>query len=316
LSINNGDYGVNSVSNARQILRFTTVLRHLAAALLLLAGLWAAGLVMLSPGSAGSQRMVVAGVASGAAATPGTVVAESAQPSRTPFQPVTNTPTLTATLPPTLTPTATSSPTPIPTETSPPPPPPPQPTESSLPGSAEVRGLTGYPQSLPLSCESRSAVDWARFFGVSIGELEFQYALPSSDNPNKGFSGSPRGPGGLLPPNGYGAHAPPVAALLRAYGLNAHSRSSMSLEDLQAEIAAGRPVIVWVISSVLPGYGVSYTASDGETLTVAPFEHTVIVTAYGPGSITVQDGGMVYSRTTGQFLQSWAVLGYQAVVLE
>jgi uncharacterized protein YvpB len=249
--------------------------------------------------------------------------AHTATASRTPFQPVTNTPTPTQTPTPTststptptatatATATATSTHTPTPTETLPPPPP-----EDDLPAAAWVDGVTGYAQSLPLTCEARSAVDWARFFGVNIGEMQFQSALPVSANPNTGFVGSPRAERGMIPPNAYGVHAPPVAALLRSYGLNAYSQSDLSLRALRAEIAAGRPVIVWVIGNVWTGYGVAYTAPDGETLTVAPFEHTVIVTAYGPGTVTVVDGDMVYSPTLERFLQSWSVLGYQAVLME
>ncbi len=244
---------------------------------------------------------------------------------RTPFQPAENTPTPTptftptptatptATATPTQTPTATPTQTPTPTET----PPPPSPTpENLLPESAQVQGVIGYAQSLPLSCESRSAVDWARFFGVNIGELDFQYALPYTANPNTGFVGDPRHERGLIPPNSYGVHGPPVAALLRAYGLNAHSYSGLGFADLQKEIAAGRPVIAWVIGNVWAGYGRSYTAPDGETVTVAPFEHTVIVTGYGPDSVTVVDGNLVYSTTTEQFLRSWEVLGFMAIIIE
>jgi uncharacterized protein YvpB len=239
--------------------------------------------------------------------------------SPTPFQPVTNTPTRTASPTPTATDTPTSTPTETPTSTptttdTPPPTDTPSP-DDQLPEAAYVSDVTGYAQTLPLSCESRSAVDWARYFGVSISELDFQYALPVTDNPNTGFVGNPRGGRGNIPPASYGVHAPPVAALLRGYGLNAQSRSGMSLNDLRREIAAGRPVIVWVIGDVWTGYGVSYTASDGETLTVAAYEHTVIVTGYSAWGIQVVDGDQYFSASTEQFLASWGVLGNMGVVL-
>jgi uncharacterized protein YvpB len=240
-------------------------------------------------------------------------------PSLTPFLPVTNTPRPTHTPTPTQTPTFTPSPTQtetptdIPTDTAVPP------TETpsdGLPEAATVRGVYGAEQSLPLSCEARSAVDWARFFGVDIGEMDFQYALPISDNPNTGFVGDPRSGRGQIPPNPYGVHAAPVAALLRANGLNAQGYSGLGLVDLRREIADGQPVIVWVIGNVWNGSGVSYTASDGETLTVAPFEHTVILTAYTQNTVTVIDGALMYSTTTERFLASWGVLGNMAVIIE
>ena len=61
----------------------------------------------------------------------------------------------------------------------------PTPTPNSLPDSAFVNGVTGQSQSRPLSCESRSAVDLAAFWGVNISESEFLTGLPRSDNPTR-----------------------------------------------------------------------------------------------------------------------------------
>lgn len=241
---------------------------------------------------------------------------------RTPFQPAPNTrtptSTPTSTPTPTATATATATPTATPTQTSTSTSTPVPPTETpsdGLPAEAAVYGVYGYPQALPLSCEARSAVDWAGFFGVSIHELDFQSGLPVSDNPNTGFVGSPRGERGRLPPASYGVHAPPVADLLRTYGVNAQSITGFEWKEVRREIAAGRPVIAWVIGNVWTGYnGQSYTAADGETVTVVPYEHTVIVTGYTPSLVTVVDNDLVYSVSVERFLSSWSVLGNMVVV--
>lgn len=230
---------------------------------------------------------------------------------RTPFQP--QRPTATPSQSPT--PTATFTPTATATAT----PPPSEPTDTPLPdipAQAAVEGVNGYFQSLGLSCESRSSSDWARFFGVSIGELEFQERLPRSDNPEQGFVGNPRDIAGMIPPNSYGVHAGPVAELLRSYGLPAEARRWMSFENLQREIAAGQPVIVWVIGGVLPGRAVEYTASDGQTTVVAALEHTVMIVGYNESMVQVVDGGSYYSVSVSRFLTSWGVLENQAVVYD
>ncbi len=238
----------------------------------------------------------------------------SLTPSRTPFRAFTFTPTPLSSATPTATPTATATATITSTPTSPPTSTPlPPPPEPEIPDQASVRGLVGHPQSLGLSCEARSAVDWAAFFGVSIGEIEFLNNLPRSDNPEKGFVGNPSGAWGQIPPNPYGVHAPPVAALLRSYGLPADDDHNYSWDKLRTEIAQGQPVMVWVIGSVIRGYAVAYTASDGETVTVAPMEHTVIVVGYTPDSVTVVDNHLVYSVPLSRFLDSWGVLGNQAI---
>ena len=85
----------------------------------------------------------------------------------------------------------------------------------------KVLSVAGRAQALPLDCESRSAVDWAAYFGVSIGELDFLGKLPESDDPDAGFVGNAHGSLGQTPPGDYGVHAGPVADLLRAYGVSA-----------------------------------------------------------------------------------------------
>ena len=235
------------------------------------------------------------------ASQPATASPSPAASTRTPFVPLPVTPTPTQTLTPT--PTATFTPTATLTAT-------------PLPAEAYLSGLYGYPQAYELSCESRSAADWARYFGVAIDELDFLSRLPHSDDPNLGFVGSPHGWYGQIPPQPYGVHARPVARLLRDYGLDAKAHTGFTFQQLQAEISTGRPVIVWVVGQVVPGTAETYTTQAGEKVTVARFEHTVIVTGYGPDSVTVLDNHLVYSRSLSQFLDSWGVLGSLAVTLQ
>ncbi len=241
--------------------------------------------------------------------------------SPTPFQPLpTNTPTPTATPTntptPTSTPTSTATPTPLPTNTPLPIPTstPARNTEDGLPASASIDGVIGYAQTYPLTCESRSAVDWARFFGTSIDEMDFQAALPVSDNPEIGFTGPIDGFPGQIPPKPYGVHAPPVASVLREYGLTATAVRGFSFEKLKKQVAGGNPVIVWVIGNVWYGSPIDYTASDGSTVTVAHFEHTAIVVGYDEAGVTLVDNNLIYWRSTAAFLDSWGVLGNMAII--
>lgn len=188
---------------------------------------------------------------------------------------------------------------------------------AAAPAAGKVLNVAEGTQSLPLDCESRSAVDWAGYFGTSIGELDFLDHLPASDDPDVGFVGDARGGLGQIPPHDYGVHAGPVAALLRAYGVGARAAHGLDWNAVQAEIDAGRPVIVWVVGQVGYGTPASYTAaSTGHTTTVAAYEHTVMVIGYGADTVTVLDGGTgtAYTRSRAQFMASWGVLGNMAVV--
>ncbi len=237
----------------------------------------------------------------------------------TPFQPATPTPTFTVTYTPTPTdtptPTSTFTPTftPSPTETPLPTVPPPE----GLPSEAYITDITGYPQFANLDCESRTAVDFAAYFGISISETDFINQLPSSDNPNEGFVGSIYDEKGQIPPASYGVYAGPVAALLRAYGLNAWDQYWMNFDTIQSEVANGRPVMVWVIGNVWPGSGSStYVAASGASVTVANWEHTVMVIGYDPQYVTILDGNLIYQRDIGTFLSSWSILGNMGILVE
>lgn len=187
-----------------------------------------------------------------------------------------------------------------------------------LPDAAAVYGVNGHPQGRSLSCESRSAADWAAFWGVSISEETFLGELPRSDDPNLGFVGNPDDAWGAVPPWSYGVHAGPVADLLVAYGLPADARRDLAWEDLQAEIAANRPVIVWIIGQMWVGNPRQYTTSQGEDVTVAPFEHTMILVGYDEASIQAVDAysGATLTFSLRSFLLSWSALGNMAIVAE
>jgi len=191
---------------------------------------------------------------------------------------------------------------------------PPEPPD--IPNHAQINGVTGQGQSLPLDCEARSAVDWANYFDVQINELTFFDRLPESENPDKGFVGSVYGTWGQIPPNPYGVHAEPVARLLTKYGLEARAHRPLSWDQLRAEIAAGRPVITWIVGSVVNGIPEYYLPPDDELTIVARYEHTVIVTGYSSDSVTYLNGANSHTKSKEEFLQSWSALGNMAITAE
>ena len=195
----------------------------------------------------------------------------------------------------------------------------PSPTPVNLPPNAYVAGMTGQDQQLDLDCESRSAVDWAKHYGFNLNEIHFLNHLPRSDDPKVGFVGDPDGTWGNIPPNDYGVHAPPVAGLLRDYGLSAIAFKSLRWDDLRSQIASGNPVIVWIIGddslNIVNGTPHYYTASStGDLTIVAPYEHTVILIGYSPSDVTILNGSHFMDIPTIQFLDSWSALDFMAVI--
>ena len=192
----------------------------------------------------------------------------------------------------------------------------PTPPSPLLPSRAHVSGTTTHMQKYPLDCESRVAVDYAAFFGVRINEDNFFDRLPRSNNPDRGFVGNVMGTWGQIPPNSYGVHAEPVAALLRDFGVSAYAHEGMSWDELRAEIAAGKPVFVWDVGSVYNGWPTYYTASDGMVSIVANYEHVVQVIGYDlvDNTVEIMDNGNYYQRTIAQFLRSWSALDNMAII--
>lgn len=188
----------------------------------------------------------------------------------------------------------------------------------TIPDQAYISGVVGRAQQHTLSCETRSAVDVAAFWGVNFTENEFLKVLPKSKNPNDGFVGSVDDPWGYIPPASYGVHAAPIAKTLKKMGLKTRKFSNANANDLKEEIAAGKPVIVWVIGQMWPGTPRDYSPSKGETVTVAYHEHTMILTGYNKDYVQVIDSysGITQSYSWKTFLKSWAVLGNMAVVVD
>jgi uncharacterized protein YvpB len=288
----------------------------IASALMLAATILLVGFIFLQTGSV--EAAIPALLLQPVTTTPTPFPTHTPSITSTPFQPATPTQTFTVTLTPTPTetptPTATFTPvpptqTPLPTNTPAPP--------SVLPSEAYITDISGYPQITNLDCEARTAVDMAAYFGIYIPEMDFISLLPVSDNPNEGFVGSIYDEKGHVPPLSYGVHAAPVAALLRAYGLNAWDRNWMDFETIQREVASGRPVMVWVIGNVWLSNGTeTYVSSSGASVTVAYWEHTVLVIGYDPEHVTVLDGDLIYERPIPKFMDSWSVLGFMGIVVE
>jgi uncharacterized protein YvpB len=288
--------------------------QRLALGLLLLANVGVFGVLGVLAVSGGrlGEEALAAPLADEARGTPSPTL-----PAPTPSATPTALPglTVTASTPDAL-PTSLPSPTALPSDTPTPeplalvPPPPPE-----LPARALITNIVGRRQTYSLSCEARSAADWAGYFGFSIDELDFHSRLPLSDDPDLGFVGDVNGVWGQIPPYSYGVHAMPVADLLKQYGVKARARRGLEWEAVRAEVAAGEPVIVWVVGHVeRGGERVLYRAASGHVTYVARFEHTVIVVGYTEETVTVLDNGQVYTRSLETFLEAWLPLGNMAVL--
>jgi len=188
--------------------------------------------------------------------------------------------------------------------------------EGSTPESHYIWDIWGHRQYFGIGCETSAAVDWADYFGVTISEFNFQLRLPTSDNPDLGFVGSVNGPWGQVPPYAYGVHAAPIAVVLQEYyEMQAVGEKDFTIEQIKEEIASGQPVIAWVIGNCVGGIPYEYIDKEGNTVTVAAYEHVVILTGYNEEYIRYMNNGNFFDIPIENFKNTWSVLGNMVVYL-
>lgn len=190
----------------------------------------------------------------------------------------------------------------------------PVPSPTPIPTSASLN-VVGGKQTKNLTCESQTASDLAKFWGKQVGEIEFFNKLPRSDNPYKGFVGSPDAPPGSLPPSGYGVYAEPVAQTLRSFGLESEAHSKKGINWLRQELAAGRPVMVWATYGFKENPVKTYKTRDGQEVPIVQYEHSFLAVGYDSDGVTVIDplDGQRKSFPYAEFYRGWSLLDQMAV---
>ena len=107
--------------------------------------------------------------------------------------------------------------------------------------------ISGFPvveQAWALSCEYAATSAATAYYGSTISQQTFLTEIGHDDNPHKGFRGSIYGSWGGT--TNYGVYAEPILSVLRRSGFG-HSYVFYGDEStLQAELAAGHPVVTWI----------------------------------------------------------------------
>ncbi len=130
-------------------------------------------------------------------------------------------------------------------------------------------------QTTRWSCGPAALASAARSLGLDVTEQHAQQAIGA--NPEEG--------------------APPedILAGAKALGLQAVARERMELAELEAELAAGHPVIVCMVAAWLPGKAV--TDESG---------HWAVAVGAGPEGITLADPAAGEVRLSPEeFVQRW-----------
>jgi uncharacterized protein YvpB len=171
-----------------------------------------------------------------------------------------------------------------------------------------------YKQQRSLSCESSAAAMAANFYGIGLSEERILAALPLHDNPHRGFRGDVDGAyGGLLD---YGVYAEPIRQALTQWGLEVEHLSG-GIDEIKRHIQQGRVVIAWITYDLQVQSPTQVTTSDGQVVTLVPYEHAVLVTGYNRDGLWVNDpfAGIQTFYRGQDFARSFSYLGNMGLVV-
>jgi uncharacterized protein YvpB len=187
-------------------------------------------------------------------------------------------------------------------------------TVLSRPPLALILDAPIYRQAHSLSCESSAAAMAANFFGVGVNEETIVGALPRHDNPHLGFRGNIDGPYGGI--EDYGVYAEPIRQILAQFGLEVEHFTG-GIDEIRAQIRRGRVVIAWVTYNLQDQTPQQVTTSDGQIVTLIPYQHAVLVTGYNPNGLWLNDpySGTQSFAPEADFQRSFAYLGNMALVV-
>jgi uncharacterized protein YvpB len=179
---------------------------------------------------------------------------------------------------------------------------------------ALVLNVPIYKQQHSLGCESTAAAMAANYHHVDVSEQDILDALPRNENPHLGFRGDIDGPYGGI--EDYGVYAGPIRQVLTRLGLDAQHLEG-GLDEIKAALRHGRPVIVWVTYGLQAQTPQQVVMPDDQTVTLVPYEHTVLIVGYNRDGLWVNDPftGTQDFYSEGDFLRSFAYLGNMALVV-
>lgn len=187
-------------------------------------------------------------------------------------------------------------------------------TELGPPLLALILNAPVYQQQHPLSCESSAAAMAAQFYGIALDEETILNALPRHDNPHRGFRGNVDGVYGGT--EDYGVYAEPLRQILQRWGLQAELFQG-GVGEIRTHLRQGRVVLAWVTYELQVQVPRQVVTSDGQTVTLVPYQHVVLVTGYNQDGLWVNDpySGMQTFYPEPDFVRSFSYLGNMGLVV-
>lgn len=171
-----------------------------------------------------------------------------------------------------------------------------------------------FKQEHNLSCEPSVAAMAAHFYGIQVSEGDILAALPRHENPHKGFRGNVDGSYGGV--EDYGVYAGPLQQVLTNLGLRVEQFSG-DLQEIRRLLLQGKVLIAWATFDLQVQVPQTVVLTDGETVTLVPYEHTFLIVGYNSDGFWVNDPytGAPKFLAESEFSRSFGYLDNMALVV-
>src|SRR5438552_6288114 len=200
------------------------------------------------------------------------------------------------------------------------------------PGSGTYLAVPVVQQAYPLDCEAAALQAALAAHGTRVSQERIFSQLPVDSravelgpdglprrwgDPFKAFVGDVQGQEPDF--SGYGVYYPPIATAAARLGAHAEGRTGWTVAEIEDQIRAGNPVVVWLDSRFRVRQAGHWTAWDGVDVPHIVGEHAVTVMGFddSAGTITVVDvlRGELHSFSTSTFAAILTTFGGMGVAV-
>lgn len=178
-------------------------------------------------------------------------------------------------------------------------------------GAVMIDDVFTYQQQRSLSCEYASVQIATTLLGQPVSEYEIEQVVPLHENPHRGYRGDITGIWGNT--DDYGVYNEPLAQALPHFGFQGNAFYG-GLDQLEAELDLGRPVVVWLGMWGDGGSFDEYSAA-GNRYQLTTGMHVMVSYGYDADFIYLTDPGTAILRQyeKAEYLRLWEVMDGMAL---
>ncbi len=177
-----------------------------------------------------------------------------------------------------------------------------------------IQGVPTVAQIWPLSCEYAATSAATGLWGPTLSQQTMHAEIGNHLNPHRGFRGNILGSWGGT--TDYGVYPEAIVPALHRHGYTQSRAFRAGTDTLKRELAAGNPVVVWIVGNYTAQRRV-YLTDGAESYFVIPYEHAVTLYGYDERGVHIMDPGhgAKYHESWDRLEFGWAQLDHMALTV-